>query len=445
MTEQYDYDVLFIGGGHAAFDGAGPLAASGKKVALVTDDKLGGTCTNRGCNAKIALDEPVAVKRMVERIHGQLQGEVQIDWPAVVAHKQAIIKDLPQATENKLKSAGVTIIKQRAKLLDPQRVQVADGTIYSAAKIVVATGQRPNRLAIPGDELAHDSSEFMDLTAMPQSIAILGAGYISYEFATIANAVGAKVTVFMHGDQGLRNFYQPYVKQVTADLTKRGVTFIPNAAVSALKRAGNGYRVFYGDDQSATVEWVLDATGRVPNVEDLGLAELGVKYTKHGIQVDDHLQTSIPNVYAAGDVVDKVQPKLTPTATYESYYLYRLFSGQTTDPLVYPPIPTTVYTSPRIAQVGVSPSQTEGTKLKVIENHIPDDWYRQIDSETMGDRALVFNQNQQLVGVTEVSDKAEDAVNTYLPALIYGSSGTEMWEFAHIFPSVGASAWHKIR
>lgn len=445
MAANYDYDVIYIGGGHAAFDGAGPLANSGKKVALITDDLLGGTCTNRGCNAKITLDEPVALQREVQRMQGIVHGDLQIDWPALIAHKQAVIKDLPQGTEDKLKKAGVEIFQGHAILTGPHSVQVTGQAEYSAEKIVIGTGQRPHRLDISGSELAHDSSKFMNLEEMPQKIAIVGAGYISYEFATIANAVGANVTVFMHSEHGLRNFYQPFVDQVTADLSARGVKFIPNAKVSEFTHNGQQFTVHYGANETVDFDWILDATGRIPNVENLGLEQVGVHFNQRGIEVNDHLQTNIDSIYAAGDVLDKTQPKLTPTATYESYYLYQLFSGQTTAAIKYPAIPTTVYTSPRIAQVGVLPEQAKKNGLEIVENHIPDDWYRQIDQETMGDRILVFDQSHHLLGVTELSDKAEDAVNTYLPAIVSGYDGNDMWQMAHIFPSVGASAWHKIR
>lgn len=445
MTANYDYDVIYIGAGHASFDGAEPLAKTGKKVAIITDDLIGGTCTNRGCNAKITLDEPVNLQREVERMQGIVHGNITIDWPALVAHKLAVIKDLPHGTENKLTGAGVKIFRGHASLTGPHTVQVNKQTEYSAAKIVLGTGQHSHRLAIPGSELAHDSSEFMDIKEMPQNIAIIGAGYVSYEFATIANAVGANVTVFMHGEHGLRSFYQTFVDKVTADLQDRGVKFIRNSNVSAFEKNQQGVSVHYGNGQTANFDWILDATGRDPNVDDLGLAEVGVKYSKTGIEVNDYLQTNVPSIYAAGDVVEKPQPKLTPTATFESYYLYKLFSGQTTDAIKYPAIPTTVYTSPRIAQVGVTPEQAQQTGFEIVENHIPDDWYRQIDQETLGDRVLIFDKQQRLVGVTEFSDKAEDAVNTYLPAIVSAYDNDDMWQMAHIFPSVGASAWHKIR
>ncbi len=174
------------------------------------------------------------------------------------------------------------------------------------------------------------------------------------EFATIANAAGADVTVLMHGDKALRRFHQPFVEAVIDDLQSRGVTFVRNAGIRQLSRDDGDITVHYGDDATLAVDMVLDATGRIPNVEGIGLEAAGVTVTPHGIPVNDHLQTNVPSIYAAGDVIDKEQPRLTPTATFESYYLYQLFSGQTDAAIDYPPIPTVVYTSPRIAQVACS-------------------------------------------------------------------------------------------
>jgi glutathione reductase (NADPH) len=285
----------------------------------------------------------------------------------------------------------------------------------------------------------------MDLATLPKRIGILGSGYISMEFATIANAAGAEVTVFMRGDQALREFHQPFVDQVMADMRQRGITFIPQANVHALIQESGGIVVQYGQDQQQVVDWVLDATGRIPNVETIGLDAAGVAYSATGIQVNDHLQTNVPNIYASGDVLDKVQPKLTPTATFESYYLYQLLSGQTTAPIDYPAIPSTVYTSPRIAKVGVTPEQAAKGDYQVVRNHIPDDWYRQIDQETLGDNVLIYDADQHLVGATEFSAQAEDAINTLLPAVVFQYTPEQMWRLAHIFPSISASAWHKAR
>lgn len=441
----YDFDVLYLGGGHGSFDGAGPLAATGQKVGVIESGLMGGTCPNRGCNAKIALDAPVLLQRKAERMQGIVHGQLTIDWPQLVAHKQQIIAPLPQAITGKLEAAGAQVIHGKGVLQDAHTVRVDDQT-YTAAKFVIATGLRPHHLAIPGTELGHDSTDFMALTALPHRIAIIGAGYIAMEFATIANAAGAEVTVFMHGDQALRGFHQPFVEAVIKDLTARGVTFVRHANVAAFSHATNGDTVTYGDQQTLTVDWILDATGRIPNIEDIGLAAAGVTTTAKGIPVNDHLQTNVANIYASGDVIAKTQPRLTPTATFESYYLYQLFAGQTSDPIDYPAIPSTVYTSPRIAKVGLAPEQVnEQQGQTLVHNHVPDDWYRQIDSETLGDSLLVFDQTHHLLGATEMSEQAEDAINTLLPAVAFNFSQAEMWRMAHIFPSIEAAAWHKIR
>lgn len=446
MVKNFDFDVIYLGGGHGSFDGAGPLAASGKKVAVIESGLWGGTCPNRGCNAKITLDEPVVLQREVERMQGIVNGQVKINWSELVAHKQEVIQKLPDQISGKLAAAGVKLIQGTGQLQDRHTIEV-DGQQYTAEKIVIATGLRPNRLNVPGRELVHDSDDFMKLTELPARLAIIGSGYISLEFATMANAAGSQVTVFMHHDTALRSFYQPFVKQVLRDLEKRGVIFVENAAVQAFVPTSNGLAVKFGKNQRKEVDWILDATGRIPNVEHLGLDAAGVKYTKKGITVDGFLRTNIDNIYAAGDVIDKIQPKLTPTATFESYYLYQLFSGQTTQPISYPAIPSTVYTSPRIARVGLSPTAAEQDteKFEIVHNQIAADWYRQVDRQSAGESILVFDRQHHLLGATEFSEQAEDAINTLLPAVVFHYDQQQMWQLAHIFPSISASAWHKIR
>ena len=186
----YDYDVLYIGSGHGTFDGAAPLAAKGKKVAVVEQDLIGGTCPNRGCNAKIALDSPVALKRHLEEVHGIVDGDIKINWSENQAHKHEIIAGLPDFIQGLLDSSDIDILFGRGTLVDNHTVKV-NGEEKTAENIVLSTGLRPNRLDIPGDDLAHDSEEFMNLSEMPKRVTIIGAGYIAMEFATMAQAAGS--------------------------------------------------------------------------------------------------------------------------------------------------------------------------------------------------------------------------------------------------------------
>ncbi|KAL3948274.1 dihydrolipoyl dehydrogenase family protein [Lentilactobacillus hilgardii] len=443
MANQYDYDVLYLGSGHGTFDGAIPLAHSGVKVGIIEEDMIGGTCPNYGCNAKITLDAPVALTREVERLQGVVEGQLSINWTKSEAHKQDVIKGLPGMIGGLLKDSGIDVIHGKGTFKDNHTVLV-DGQTKTAEKIVISTGLRPHRLDIPGTELAHDSRAFMSLTKLPKQIAIIGSGYISMEFATIANAAGADVAVLMHGDRALRNFYHPYVAQVVKDLEKRGVKFVKNAGVSSFKKSGDQVEVHYGDDHALTVDWILDATGRMPNVEKIGLDEIGVKYNRHGIEVNDYLQTSVDNIYASGDVIDKAQPKLTPTAIFESTYLSKRFSGQSNDPINYPVIPSVVFTSPRIAKAGLSVEDGKEKGYQIETNYLPDDWYRQVDNETMGDNSLVFDKQHHLVGVTEVSEQAENVINTLLPAIEFKFGPAELGRLVYLFPSIGSSAWAQL-
>lgn len=444
MAEKYQFDVLYLGSGHGAFDGAIPLAASGKRVGIIEEDKIGGTCPNRGCNAKITLDNPVQLLRHQERMHGVVDGDLKINWAKNVEHEHEVIDGLPDMISGLLTNSNAKIINGRGKLVDAHTIEV-DGENYTSDKIVISTGLRPHRLDIPGTELAHDSTDFMNLTNLPANIVIIGAGYISMEFATIANAVGAQVTVLLHHKRALRKFNQEYVKQVITDLEDRGVHFIYDADINQFEKNGNQLVVTYNDTETITTDWILDATGRIPNVENIGLDEVGVEYNENGIEVDEHLQTSIENIYASGDVLDKTEPKLTPTAIFESTYLTQLFTGQTEKAIDYPAIPTVVFTSPQIAQVGITTTEASADDQYTIKtNHLPDAWFRQVDKEVIGDNTLIYNYKNELVGASEVSDQAADAINVLLPAIEFKFTAEQLGRIVHLFPSLASDTWSQI-
>ncbi|MUV41425.1 dihydrolipoyl dehydrogenase family protein [Levilactobacillus brevis] len=442
-VENYDYDVLYLGSGHGTFDGAIPLAAKGVKVAVVEGGLIGGTCPNRGCNAKITLDAPVALQRQLAALNPVITGDTTINWSANMAHKHEVIDGLPDFIGGLLKDNGVEVITGYGKLTAAHSVQVGDQT-YTADKIVLATGLHSHRLAIPGSELAHDSEDFLNLTSLPARMTVIGGGYIALELATIANAAGSDVTILLRGQQALRQFHQPFVETVLSDLTDRGVQILRETQVTALKQADNALQVITDTQGTLVTDWVLDATGRDPNTQNLGLEDVGVAYTDHGITVNDHLQTSVPNIYASGDVIDKEQPKLTPTAIFESMYLSQTFAGETTEPIDYPAIPTVVFTSPRLAQVGVSVAQAQKDGATVETNHVPDDWYRQVGKESQGDNALIFDAEHHLIGATEVSEQAADVINTLLPAIEFQYGPAEIGRLVHLFPTIGASAWGQL-
>ncbi|WP_334352579.1 dihydrolipoyl dehydrogenase family protein [Companilactobacillus sp. HBUAS56257] len=440
---KFDYDVLYIGAGHATFDGGAPLAETGVKVGVIESGLVGGTCPNRGCNAKIAIDEPVKMTREAERLNGILKGDLTIDWTKNIEHKQEIIDVLPDNLTARLTDAGADVIHGHAQFKDEHTVVVDGKREITAEKIVIATGLRPHRLDIPGTELAHDSEDFLNLKNLPKRITIIGSGYIGMEFATIANASGADVTVMLHTDKVLRNFYQPYVQKVVDGLKSRGVTFIENSNVQKFAQKDNELEITYGNNQSLTTDWILDATGRIPNLDNLGLDKVGVKYDKTGVFVNEYLQTNVENIYAAGDVVSNDLPKVTPAAYFESKYLMKLFSKQTSDPIKYPVIPSVVFTSPRIAQAGISVEAGQAKGYEISTNDLANYWYYQVDKEPIAESKQIHDKDGHLVGVTEISDQAQDAVNALLPAIEFKFDREQVSRLIGIFPSIGYAAWHR--
>lgn len=443
MTVKYDYDVLYLGAGHGTFDGAVPLAQKGFKVGVIEADKVGGTCPNWGCNAKITLDAPVFVKHQQANMSALFDGELPtVNWKNNMKHKHEVIDSLPDMITGLVESVGIDLIHGFGQLVDGHTVAINDEE-KTAEKIVIATGLHPNQLQIQGHEFAHDSQEFLALDDLPKQITIIGSGYIGMEFASIANAAGSEVTIMMSRDVVLRNFYQPYVELVVEQMKKDGIQFVENANVSAFKEVDNGYVVEYGDNQELKTDWILDATGRQPNVENIGLEKVGVDYDQSGIIVNDYLQTSVESIYASGDVISSSQPKLTPTAIFESTYLTQLFSRETSEKINFPAIPSVTFTTPRIAQIGVSVDEAKNNSdYQVVETDLTQSsWYYQIDQQPVAKRTLIFDENQQLVGATEVSQKADAVIDALVPVIELKPTKAQLGRMVHLFPSIASDVF----
>ncbi|GEL13891.1 glutathione reductase [Lapidilactobacillus concavus DSM 17758] len=440
------FDVLFIGSGQGAWNGAIPMSQMGLKVAVVESGQFGGVCTNRGCNAKITLDQPVELVQTIRQLQGRGFDTVPtINWPDLMAHKQEVIGKLAESNKQKLIDAGVTVIIGHATLVDPTTVRV-NNQDYQAQKIVLALGQRPHELTIPGAELTHDSTDFLAIPEMPQRLTIIGAGYVGMEFASIANAAGASVNVVVAGHRPLRGFYQPYVDRLVNSLRQRGVRFFFDQELTEVISSTNGLTLKGPHQFELTSDYILNASGRVPNLENTGLEQLHIATNEHGIIVNDHLQTNIDTIYATGDVVAKPQPKITPTAIFESQYLAQLFTGQTKAAIHYPSIATTVFSSPRISQVGISPDvAAKSPDQYTIETFdYADDWFKQVQNEVDASLTLVFDQAHLLVGAVEYSHEAVDSINGLLDVIEMRLTHEQVQRFIYTFPSIQHSYFRKI-
>lgn len=277
------YDIIFIGSGHAAWHGAQTLARAGKKVALVEANKVAGTCTNFGCNAKILLDGPAEMMHHLHHYHGiGINDTPDIIWPELMAYKHQVIDPLSDGLAKMLSVDGIDIIAGHAQFIDAQTIMVGE-VQYQADQFVIATGQRPAKLPITGAEFTHDSTDFLDLPEMPKSMIFIGAGYIAMEFASIAQAAGSQVTLIEYGDRALNGFDADYAQKVVADMSAKGIQFNFGQAVASVTVLDNGqYAVETAQGQRLEAEYVMDTTGRVANIDGLGLDTIGVAYDRQG-------------------------------------------------------------------------------------------------------------------------------------------------------------------
>lgn len=362
----FDYDLFVIGGGSGGVRAARVAAAEGAKVALAEEDRYGGTCVIRGCVPKKLMVFASEYSGMVE--DAQSYGwDIQpgaFNWDSFKGKLHAELDRLEGIYRNLLKNSGVESFDQRAKLADAHTVELADGTQKTAKHILIATGGRPVWPELPGAELGISSNEIFHLEKLPESILIVGGGYIASEFAGIMNGLGVKTTQYYRGAQILRGFDDEARGLVSEEMCQRGVDVKLGTNVLEMRREGDKIWVKATNGDEQLFDQVMFATGRSPNSDDLGLEALGIELGRKGeIIVDDYSQTAVPSVYAIGDVTDRVN--LTPVAIREGMaFVETVFKGNPTKP-DHELIPTAIFTQPEMGTVGLS--EEEAREQEPIE------------------------------------------------------------------------------
>jgi len=430
-----NYDVIFIGSGHANWHAAVALKQAGKSIAIIEKDQIAGTCTNYGCDPKILLDGPFELLAQLKQYNGiGVTDKTTIDWTALMAYKHKVIDPLPIQMAALFNQLGIDVIMGNAQLVDKHTVSVNDQQI-SAENIVIGTGQRPAKLNIPGQEFLHNSRDFLNLEKMPQKIVFIGAGVISLEFATMANELGSSVEIVEFADHALGAFDQRHVTKLVDKLEQSGVKFHFNEAASQVISKNDHLEIRTNNNLQIETDYIIDATGRIPNIENIGLEKLGIKTNRGGIVVDDHLRTSVKNIYASGDVIDKQIPRLTPTATFESNYIAQQLLGSA-GAINYPAIPSVVFSLPRLAQIGITSaaaSESEEYHTQVIPygKQLLFQYKNEIDAEL----TLILDKNNYLVGANIYGNDAPDLINLITMIIDGHLSANKLDEMVFAFPS----------
>lgn len=357
---EFDYDLFVIGAGSGGVRAGRMAAAEGVRVAVAEDRYLGGTCVNVGCVPKKLY---VQASHYAESFHeaegfGLKAGPVSFDWPTLRDNKTNEISRLNGIYTNLLKNAGCDLIDGRARVVGPHAVEV-NGKTYSAERILVATGGWPFIPDVPGKEHVISSNEVFDLATFPTDVLVVGGGYIAVEFAGIFAGLGANTHLIYRGDLFLRGFDQEIREYTAQEVAKKGVKLNFNTDIKSIHKLDNSrLQAELNDGRTLEADQILYATGRVPNVNGLGLEELGVALADNGaVVVNEQFQTSVPSIYAIGDVIDRVQ--LTPVALAEGMALVRHLYAQGSPEVDYELIPTAVFCQPNIGTVGLNEEEAK--------------------------------------------------------------------------------------
>ncbi|MBP5972118.1 glutathione-disulfide reductase [Brasilonema sp. CT11] len=365
----YDYDLFVIGAGSGGLAASKRAASYGAKVAIAENDLVGGTCVIRGCVPKKLM---VYASHFPGLFHdaagyGWKVGEAQLDWERFITTIDKEVRRLSQLHINFLDKAGVQLLQGRATLIDPHTVEV-DGRKVTADKILIAVGGRPIKPDVSGMEHAITSNEIFHLKKQPKHIVIIGSGYIGSEFASIMRGLGSQVTQIIRKDLILKGFDQDIQLEIQEGMINNGIKIIKNTVVKAVEQVPEGLKLTLSGEHTEplTADVFLVATGRSPNVEGLGLENVGVDIvatsdegpaynTMNAIAVNEYSQTSQPNIFAVGDVTDRIN--LTPVAIGEGRAFADSEYGGNRRVFSHEDVATAVFTTPEAATVGLTEAE----------------------------------------------------------------------------------------
>ncbi|WP_299196839.1 glutathione-disulfide reductase [uncultured Amphritea sp.] len=423
---EFDFDLFVIGAGSGGVRAGRMAAAMGVRVGMAEDRYLGGTCVNVGCVPKKLFVYGSHFSEDFENAagFGWTVGKSTFDWPTLRDNKTKEIERLNGIYRNMLVNSGVNLLDGRARITGPNTVEVS-GKQYSAERILIATGGWPYVPEFPGSEHVISSNEVFYLDQFPKRAIVVGGGYIAVEFAGIFAGLGAETSLIYRGDMFLRGFDQEVREFTAAEVAKKHVNLRFNNNIEKIEKQTDGSLLAHLTDGSTLeADTIMYATGRVPNVMDLGLETISIEQKPNGaIVVNDQFQTAEPSVYAIGDVIDRVQ--LTPVALAEGMALVRnLYAGKNQQ-VDYDLIATAVFCQPNIGTVGLS----EEKSRELYENvDVYKSTFRAMKHTLSGSdektfmKMLVDRDSDKVLGVHMVGPDAGEIIQGIAVALKAGAT-----------------------
>jgi len=445
------YDVFIIGSGMAGMTIANKCASKGLKVGITDELPYGGTCALRGCDPKKVIIGATEVRDFAERLKGSgIDSVPKINWKDIMAFKQSFVDEMPPKIEKGYKRNGIDTFHSSAKFLSENTLEVGNDKIR-ANKIVIASGSKPRVLEFEGGHFAKSSTDFLNLEELPKSLLFIGGGYIAFEFAHIAARCGAKVTIVHRGKNPLENFEKDIVKHLVSATKKLGINLILETEVTAIEKVDSQYRVL-GKSQDKTeyfeAEAVFNSAGRPPAIFDLDLEKADIAFTKKGISVNKHLQsTSNPIIYGAGDAADSEGLPLTPVAVLEGHTVASNIIKGNHKKISYPPMPTVVFTLPTMASVGYTESEAKERKYNVRVNYKEvGGWFnaKRLNVEEYAFKTIIDEDTQTILGAHLIGPHTEETINLFAMAIKTKMKVNDIRTMVFSYPTLASDIPHML-
>ena len=433
------YDAIVFGSGVAGGVAARRLREADLDVALLEPGPLGGTCPLRGCEPKKTLFDVVESMERCRRHQGRgLSGAPDLNWSELVRFKNGFTDPVPQQVREDLEERGIDWFQAPGRFIDPETVE-ANGERLGAERFVIATGAVPRPLAFAGAEHVTGSEAFFDLDALPERMAVVGGGYIAFEFAHLAARAGSRVDLLVRSGRCLKHFDPELVDLLVDRSGELGIRVHLHVPMDRIEQEGASFRVLAGNG-SADVEadLVLHGAGRVPALENLGLDAGNVETGDAGISLNEFLQSvSNPRVYAAGDV-NATGPQLTPVALMEAEAVVRSILEENAEPPDYSGIPSVLFTHPVLARTGLLEAECEELGIPYEKRFVDASGWasvKRLGEETAAIKILVQPEDGRILGAHVLGPRAEEVVNVFALAIRKRIPRRDLGDVVWAYPS----------
>ena len=432
------FDLFVIGGGSGGVRAARVASSSGFAVGLAEGWDLGGTCVNRGCVPKKLYSYASHINDDFNLMDsfGWSISKKKFSWQKLVINKKKELSRLNDIYSSLLTNSGVKIFKNYASFISPNSIKIGNKIIYSK-KFLIAVGTKPRKLNFLASNEIITSDEAFDLGKLPKSIMILGGGYIAVEFASIFNGLGVDTTICIRGKKILKGFDNDIVEHLMNNMKEKGVKFITGEFPYEIRKKNNLFSVDFKKSNTKKFHLVMEAVGREANVESLNVKAAKIKVSKNAsIVVNDYFQTSNKNIYAIGDVIDRIQ--LTPVAIAEAMTLVKNLKRKKKEKFNYNNIPTAVFSNPNFACVGFT--ETEAKKkfksIEVFKSH-----FRPLKFSLSNVREKIFlklitnKSNDKVIGLHYLGENAAEIIQGFSVAVVKGLKKSDFDKTIGIHPS----------